>query len=112
MNRTTLITIGYGLAAAVANLMGGLFVTSRKLGQSALRYLIALGAGFMLAAVFLKIVPETIEQWQGSPVVPMAWVLAATFSSNSSNTPLHRIFTSEKKHTKKQCSRNTLRWLA
>src|SRR5262245_5576764 len=76
MDRTTVITIVYGLAAAGANLIGGLFVTSRKLGQSALRYLIALGAGFMLAAVFLKIVPETIEQWQGSPVVPMAWLLA------------------------------------
>jgi zinc transporter ZupT len=76
MNRTTLIIIVYGLAAAAANLVGGLFVTSRKLGQSALRYLIALGAGFMLAAVFLKIVPESIEQWQGSPVVPMGWLLA------------------------------------
>src|SRR5499433_1142957 len=76
MDRTTVITIVYGLAAAGANLIGGLFVTSRKLGQSALRYLIALGAGFMLAAVFLKIVPETIEQWQGSPVVPMIWLLA------------------------------------
>ena len=75
MNRTTLITIAYGLAAATANLMGGLFVTSRKLGQAALRYLIALGAGFMLAAVFLKIVPETIEQWPGSPLVPMVWLL-------------------------------------
>jgi len=52
-----------------------LLVSSRKLGQTALRYLIALGAGFMLAAVFLKIVPETIEQWPGSPIVPMVWLL-------------------------------------
>jgi zinc transporter ZupT len=76
MSKTSLIIIVYGLAAAGANLLGGLFVSSRQLGQTALRYLIALGAGFMLAAVFLKIIPETIEQWPGSPLVPMTWVLA------------------------------------
>ena len=75
MGKTTLIIIAYGLAAAAANLIGGLFVSSRKLGQATLRYLIALGAGFMMAAVFLKIVPETIEQWPGSPLVPMTWLL-------------------------------------
>src|SRR5262245_50644529 len=75
MARTTLITIVYGLAAAGANFLGGAFVTSRKPAQTTLRYLIALGAGFMLAAVFLKIVPETIDQWPGSPLVPMAWLL-------------------------------------
>ena len=76
MGKTTFIVIAYGLAAAAANVLGGLFVSSRKLGQTALRYLIALGAGFMLAAVFLKIVPETIEQWPGSPLMPMTWLLA------------------------------------
>ena len=75
MSRTTLVIIGYGFAAAAANLLGGLLVSARKLGQTALRYLIALGAGFMLAAVFLKIVPETIEQWSGSALVPMIWLL-------------------------------------
>src|SRR5262245_29445549 len=74
--RTTLVTIVYGIAAAAANVLGGVLVTSHKLGQTALRYLIALGAGFMLAAVFLKIVPESIEQWSGSAVVPMVWLLA------------------------------------
>jgi zinc transporter ZupT len=75
MSKTTLIIIAYGLAAAAANLLGGLFVSSRKLGQATLRYLIALGAGFMLAAVFLKIVPATIEQWPDAPLVPMIWLL-------------------------------------
>lgn len=76
MGKTTAIIIIYGLAAAAANLMGGLLVSVRKLGQSALRYLIALGAGFMLAAVFLRIIPEAIEQWPGSSLVPMMWLLA------------------------------------
>src|SRR5713226_9417279 len=75
MSRTTLVIIAYGVAAAAANLLGGLLVSSRKLGQAALRYLIALGAGFMLAAVFLKIIPETMEQWAGSALIPMMWLL-------------------------------------
>src|SRR6202795_2438525 len=75
MDKTSAITIVYGLAAAAANFLGGMLVSSRRLGNTALRYLIALGAGFMLAAVFLKIVPETIEQWPGSPIVPMVWLL-------------------------------------
>ncbi len=76
MGNSTLIIIAYGLAAASANLLGGLLVSSRKLAQATLRYLIALGAGFMLAAVFLKMIPETLEQWPGSPLVPMVWLLA------------------------------------
>ena len=76
MSKTTLVIIAYGLAAAAANLLGGLLVSARKPGQTALRYLIALGAGFMLAAVFLKIIPETITQWSGSALVPMVWLLA------------------------------------
>src|SRR6185369_17887241 len=75
MDKTVAITIAYGFAAAAANFLGGMLVSSRKLGQTTLRYLIALGAGFMLAAVFLKIVPETIEQWSGTPLVPMMWLL-------------------------------------
>jgi zinc transporter ZupT len=72
----SLLTIFYGLTAAAANVLGGLLVSSRRLGQTALRYLIALGAGFMLAAVFLKIIPETIEIWKGEALTPMLWLLA------------------------------------
>ena len=72
----TLFIIAYGLAAALANLLGGLLVSSRRLGQATLRYLIALGAGFMLAAVFLRIVPESINQWSGRAIEPMMWLLA------------------------------------
>jgi zinc and cadmium transporter len=76
MDNTTLIIIAYGLAAAGANILGGFLISSRRLGQAALRYLIALGAGFMLAVVFINILPETIEhQWQGQAAIPMMWVL-------------------------------------
>jgi zinc transporter ZupT len=76
MDRTILFIVLYGIAAAAANYLGGLLVTSRRLGQSALRYLIALGAGFMLAAVFIKMIPESIEQWPGEALYPMLWLLA------------------------------------
>jgi zinc and cadmium transporter len=75
MDKSTLFVISYGLMAAAANLLGGFLISGRKLGQTTLRYLIALGAGFMLAAVFLKIVPEVLEQWNAESVIPMGWLL-------------------------------------
>lgn len=71
----SLIIILYGLTAAAATFLGGFLVSSRKLGQTALRSLIALGAGFMLAAVFLRMIPETIELWRGEAVAPMVWLV-------------------------------------
>jgi zinc transporter ZupT len=73
---SNLAIVVYGLAAASANFLGGMLISSRRLTATALRYLIALGAGFMLATVFLKIIPEGIELWSGRPAVPMAWFLA------------------------------------
>ncbi|MEW6208136.1 MAG: ZIP family metal transporter [Acidobacteriota bacterium] len=72
----TLFIIAYGLMAAAGNIAGGLLVSSRRVGQATLRYLIALGAGFMLAAVFLKMAPESLELWPGEPLAPMTWMLA------------------------------------
>jgi zinc transporter ZupT len=75
MSKVTFYIIIYGLVAAAANLVGGMLVSVRRLGQTTLRYLIALGAGFMLAAVFLKIIPEAVELWSGRVGPPMAWFL-------------------------------------
>src|SRR6266436_2624854 len=56
----------FGLLAAGANLLGG-FVLIRsgahRFGERFLKYLVALGAGFMLAAIFLEIVPESFNLW-------------------------------------------------
>jgi zinc and cadmium transporter len=56
----------FGLLAAGANLLGG-FVLIRsgahRLGERFLKYLVALGAGFMLAAIFIEIVPESFSIW-------------------------------------------------
>ena len=56
----------YGVLAAAANVVGGLWVTSREhLSQWTLRILVALGAGFMLAAVFLEVMPESMHSSDG-----------------------------------------------
>jgi len=49
--------------AAAANVLGGAFVAlrHRHWDHHVLRYFVALGAGFMLAAVLLKMVPEAIR---------------------------------------------------
>jgi zinc transporter ZupT len=56
----------FGLLAAGANLLGG-FVLIRsgahRFGERFLKYLVALGAGFMLAAIFIEIIPESVSIW-------------------------------------------------
>src|SRR5678816_3798 len=56
----------FGMLAAGANLLGGwLLITSsaHRYGERFLKYLVALGAGFMLAAIFIEILPETVGIW-------------------------------------------------
>ncbi|HEY6803800.1 MAG TPA: ZIP family metal transporter [Pyrinomonadaceae bacterium] len=59
----------FGLLAAGANVIGGLLLVksgAHRLGQRFLKYLVALGAGFMLAAIFIEILPETVAIWTGT----------------------------------------------
>src|SRR5258705_289427 len=56
----------FGLLAAGANVVGGLVLVKsgvHRLGERFLKYLVALGAGFMLAAIFIEILPETVSIW-------------------------------------------------
>ncbi len=56
----------FGALAALANLFGGLLLASsgaHRREAKLLKYLVALGAGFMLAAIFIEIVPETVGLW-------------------------------------------------
>jgi len=58
-----------GLAAA-ANVLGGATVTLRReWDDRVLRYCVALGAGFMLAAVLLKMLPESSRLTTAAPVL-------------------------------------------
>ncbi len=68
--------LGFGLLAAAGNLLGGFLLTNLwDAKRVRLRQLIALGAGFMLGAVFIEVIPEVAEQW-GHLTIPMGWVLA------------------------------------
>lgn len=56
----------FGVLAAAANVLGGLtlFPSSlRSRYQSVLKYLLALGAGFMLAVAIFEIIPKSIAAW-------------------------------------------------
>src|SRR5262249_47490032 len=72
--------IGFGLLAATGNIIGGILITrSHGDNQRILRYLIALGAGFMLAAVFLEVITEVALQWNSGSqdlITPMVLTLA------------------------------------
>jgi zinc transporter ZupT len=59
--------LGFGLLAALANVLGGLILFPSKLHSDykrGLKYLLALGAGFMLAVTFIEVLPKTIELWR------------------------------------------------
>jgi zinc transporter ZupT len=69
--------IFYGVLAAAANVAGGLWLTTRKRHDPwVLHQLVALGAGFMLAAVFLEVLPESLHLWEGETERPMLLFLA------------------------------------
>ena len=71
-----------GALAALANLIGGLLIVSsgaHRREAKPLKYLVALGAGFMLAAIFIEIVPETVALWsKGSGAGVAEGVVGAT----------------------------------
>ncbi|HXJ32863.1 MAG TPA: ZIP family metal transporter [Candidatus Eisenbacteria bacterium] len=61
--------------AAAANVLGGMFVARREWDVRLLRYFVALGAGFMLAAVLLKLIPESTRLVPHAPVLMLAGYL-------------------------------------
>ncbi len=61
--------------AAAANVLGGMFVARREWDVRLLPYFVALGAGFMLAAVLLKLIPESARLVPHAPVLILAGYL-------------------------------------
>lgn len=57
----TFLAIALGLTAAAANIAGGLLIVRREWSREYLKYFIALGAGFMLSAAFLEMIPESFR---------------------------------------------------
>lgn len=58
---TFTISLLLGLAAASADIFGGLLLVRTNWEKRYLRYFVALGAGFMLATAFLDMVPESFR---------------------------------------------------
>ncbi|MEO6912302.1 MAG: ZIP family metal transporter [Edaphobacter sp.] len=52
------LSLGLGMLAGLADYLGGILLVRRSRSAKALRYFVALGAGFMLAAALLEMVPE------------------------------------------------------
>lgn len=66
----------YALAAAGANLVGGLVITSASpRGKNTQRLLIAFGAGFMLAVAALAMLPHALEAGRGAAAVVLVGYL-------------------------------------
>jgi zinc transporter ZupT len=82
-------SILFALAAALANVIGGLIVTSQKWASHSLRYFIALGAGFMLGAVFLEMVPESFARSMSAPVLILAGYLIVHLFEHAFTAHLH-----------------------
>ncbi len=55
------LSIVLGLAAGLADYIGGLVLVQRSPSARALRYFVALGSGFMLSAAMLEMVPESMR---------------------------------------------------
>lgn len=75
----------FGIVAAAANVVGGFIlfpVGASKTYKRLLKYILALGAGFMLAVCFVDILPQVVELWTKggnvsakSLIVPMMLLL-------------------------------------
>jgi len=56
----------FGTLVALANVLGGWLLTRPRAAPRdvhMLRHLVALGAGFMLAAIFIEVLPEVVRLW-------------------------------------------------
>lgn len=67
-----LLPILLAVIAALANVAGGAIVTAHRWAHSSLRYFVALGSGFMLGAVFLEMIPGSLDGLNDA----LGWVLA------------------------------------
>jgi ZIP family zinc transporter/zinc and cadmium transporter len=62
-----------GTIAALADIFGGLLLVRRNWENRYLRYFVALGAGFMMAAAFLEMLPESFRlSMEWAPVLVLA----------------------------------------
>lgn len=70
MDTSFLQLLGFGILAAAANILGGLILFPSNLTtkyRKSLKFVLAVGAGFMLAVTFFELIPKSIILWQRTP---------------------------------------------
>ncbi len=85
-----LLSLGLGLIAACANVFGGAIIVQRHWKRSYLKYFIALGAGFMLAAAIVEIFPASIAlQGRTAPMLVLLGYLMIHFFEHAVTPHFH-----------------------
>src|SRR2546429_9396911 len=79
----------FAVAAASANVLGGVIVSSGKWARQSLRYFIALGSGFMLGTVFLEMLPESIALTKSAPALVLLGYLLVHMFEHTFASHLH-----------------------
>jgi len=62
----------FAAAAAGANILGSVIVTSQKWAKQSLRYFMAVGSGFMMGTIFLEMIPESVKLQDTEPTT-LSW---------------------------------------
>ncbi|MBU1298180.1 MAG: ZIP family metal transporter [Bacteroidetes bacterium] len=93
-----LTIILFGLLAAGAELLGGYLITLRhEWPRKIQEYLIALGAGFILALVFLELIPESIDKI--GPQAPLFFLFGFALIHFFEHTFIGHLHFGEETHT-------------
>jgi zinc transporter ZupT len=82
-------SLSFALAAALANVIGGLIVVSNKRARKSLRYFIALGSGFMLGTVFLEMFPESMALTKAAPMLVLLGYMIVHIFEHTFASHLH-----------------------
>lgn len=74
------LSLAFGAAAAAANVVGGLVVVARRhWNEMFLKYFVGLGAGFMLAATFLRMMPASFALSGSAPALILSGYFLVQF---------------------------------
>ena len=77
--------------AALADVFGGLLLVRRTWEKRYLRYFVALGAGFMMAAAFLEMLPESFRlSMEWAPLMVLAGYCAVHLLEHTINAAFPR----------------------
>lgn len=85
-----LVSLAFGGIAAAANVAGGAVIASKRVwNQTFLKYFVAFGAGFMLTAALLEMVPLAIRLTPAAPVLVLAGYLLIHFAEHTVASHFH-----------------------